>query len=229
MYPNSAPADSRVLIAEEPEISFLQLHIQNTYQQSLQQVRPPIDATFRQLRVPTSIYLCESDPSIFEIAFAPMATHLLFDICTRHPVTNTTSCLEHNWRSRRSFALRFASRPRRRNKRLNGPRSFAVFRRTENGHDLRLRYDHGCHTATILHGSLDMLTFLIWVAQWGSIWESHGWASSAGLFLRSVVARTRLQHSIDSVCHFFALSRSSINDQTCGDVSYGSGSRVCIL
>lgn len=94
---------------------------------------------------------------------------------------------------------------------------------------------YGCATITVVasaaipHGSLDTLTFLIWVAWGGSIWEFHGWAVyRACFYVRCALIRrrTRLQHSIDNVCHFFTLSRSSINEQTFEDVSYGSGSCV---
>ncbi|KAF2625908.1 hypothetical protein BU25DRAFT_105679 [Macroventuria anomochaeta] len=90
-------------------------------------------------------------------------------------------------RFRRSDALRFASRARRRNKRLKIRGRLLCSEGQKRGHDLRLRYDHGCH---IGYGfawlSLNTLTFLIWAAWCGSIWKSHGWASSAGLFLRLV-------------------------------------------
>lgn len=133
-------------------------------------------------------------------------------------------CAGIRWHFRRSDALRFASRARRRNKRLTDQRSFAVSERTERGYDLRLRYDDGCYIGYDFGRlSLDTLAFLNWVAWDGSIWEFHGWASSAGLSGRG------FKHSIDNVCHFFTLSRSSINEQTFGVVSYGSGSRLCIF
>lgn len=136
---------------------------------------------------------------------------------------------------RRSGALRFASRARRRNKRLNDQRSFAVFRRTKKRHDLRLRYDHGCHIGyDFARLSLDTLTFLVWVARGRRIWESHMGRphQRASFYVWSplCIGRwTRLQHSIDNVCPFFTLSRSSINQQTFWDVSYGSGLRVCTI
>lgn len=101
------------------------------------------------------------------------------------------------------------------------------------GHDLRLRYDHGCHNGyDSARLSLDTLTFLIRGRGAGAFGSLLGRPyQRACFFVWSPLCfgrRTRLQHSIDNVCHFFTLSRSSINEQTFGDVSYGSGSRVCI-
>lgn len=165
--------------------------IRNAYLQPSQQVRASIsnDPSIA-LPSPDAESLVRVHPSIFEIAFAPMATRYSSTFVHQHPFPSlckrndrATSCNEYHdcglprhipRRFRRSDALRLASRARRRNKRFLHPRWFAVFGRTgKRGHDLRLRLRSRLSSRLLLLGlSLDTLNIVgLGCVGWESIWE----------------------------------------------------------